>query len=346
MGDEWSVNDLKAWAKGLLGSYRVIAPVAGPSGPVWDEIQDADDIAWDYGRTAASPRAWLLPRSESLFRYDVGANPPEIEEAPIAAPPTILLLLRPCDVAGLRALDAVMRWDHTDEPFEARRKATLFVAMGCNAPASADSCFCESAGIDPRWSRDADVMISRIETPGEAAAYRVAPLTDAGKGILSDAPAGLSTARPEATARPEEKSIGTVPVDVEQARAWMRSNFDDPVWRKTTEACLGCGTCAFVCPTCHCFDIVDEGDWRRGTRVRFWDSCAFDHFTLHASGHNPRANQWSRWRQRIYHKFVYYPEKFGRLLCTGCGRCVVACPAGMDLIEILQEAAGKKEVAR
>jgi ferredoxin len=339
MGDQWSVSDLKAWTKGLLGSYRVVAPVAGPNGPVWDEIQDAEDIVWDYGRTAASPRAWLLPRSETLFRYDVGANPPEIVEAEVQARPTILLLLRPCDVAGLRALDAVMRWDYSDEPFEARRKATLFAALGCDVPASPDACFCEAAGIDPHWATGADVMISRVDASG-GVSYRVASLTDRGKEILSGAPAELSTVKPES------KPIGTAAVDIEQARAWMRSHFDDPEWQKVTEACLGCGTCAFVCPSCHCFDIVDEGDWRRGERVRFWDSCAFDNFTQHASGHNPRARQSSRWRQRIYHKFVYYPDKFGRLLCTGCGRCVDACPAGMDLIEILQGVAGKEGVAK
>ena len=63
---------------------------------------------------------------------------------------------------------------------------------------------------------------------------------------------------------------------------------------------------------------------------------------MHASGHNPRPRQWNRFRQRVYHKFLYYPEKFGRLLCTGCGRCIDACPAGMDLIEVLEGLAAKE----
>lgn len=57
-------------------------------------------------------------------------------------------------------------------------------------------------------------------------------------------------------------------------------------------------------------------------------------------GHNPRLRQWNRFRQRLYHKF--YPDKFGRNLCTGCGRCIEACPAGMDLIEILEGLAVKE----
>jgi ferredoxin len=329
MGDQWSVSDLKGWTQGLLADFRVVAPVAGPDGPVWGEIKSADEVVWDYGRSPISPREWLLPRSECLFRYDIGANPPEIVEPPSEAKPTVLLLLRPCDVAGLRALDAVMRWDYKDEPFESRRAATILVALGCNTPPSPESCFCEAAGVNPRWTDEADVMITRAADQG-GARFTVAPLTEAGRGILKNASQSISEARPEST------PIGTVKIDLDKARAWMREHFDDPSWKTVTEACLGCGTCAFVCPSCHCFDMVDEGDWRRGERVRFWDSCNFDHFTLHASGHNPRQRQWNRWRQRVYHKMIYYPDKFGRLLCTGCGRCVDACPAGMDLIEILQ----------
>jgi ferredoxin len=54
------------------------------------------------------------------------------------------------------------------------------------------------------------------------------------------------------------------------------------------------------------------------------------------------TRQWNRFRQRVYHKFVYYPDKFGRILCTGCGRCIEACPARMDLIEILEGLTAKE----
>ena len=70
-----------------------------------------------------------------------------------------------------------------------------------------------------------------------------------------------------------------------------------------------CGACAYTCPTCHCFDIADEGNPRGWARVKNWESCQFSLFTAHASGHNPRESQPQR--QRIFHKFRIYPEKFG-----------------------------------
>ena len=117
---------------------------------------------------------------------------------------------------------------------------------------------------------------------------------------------------------------------------WLARNFDHELWKTLALRCHGCGACAAVCPTCHCFDIVDEHDsYDAGARRRNWDSCQSAKFTAHASGHNPRKSQTERFRQRVMHKFSIYPRRFDAILCTGCGRCARACAAGMNLPEIL-----------
>ncbi|MDR1052934.1 MAG: 4Fe-4S dicluster domain-containing protein, partial [Planctomycetaceae bacterium] len=59
-------------------------------------------------------------------------------------------------------------------------------------------------------------------------------------------------------------------------------------------------------------------------------------FTLHASGHNPRGNQSSRQRNRIQHKFRIYPDKFGSILCTGCGNCARECSANLGVLPYVE----------
>ncbi len=123
--------------------------------------------------------------------------------------------------------------------------------------------------------------------------------------------------------------------DPEKVKAWLDGNFDSDYWDEISLRCLGCGACSYLCPTCHCFDIVDETTWKGGERRRNWDCCSFGLFTKHASGHNPRAEQAARCRQRVMHKFKYFPERFGTLACVGCGRCVRACGVGQGLPTVL-----------
>jgi ferredoxin len=130
-------------------------------------------------------------------------------------------------------------------------------------------------------------------------------------------------------------------LDLVKIRQWLEKNFESDFWKEIASRCVGCGACAFICPACHCFDINDEGSADKGIRRKHWDACGFGKFTNHASGHNPRDVQPQRYRNRIMHKFKYYDEKFGQTLCTGCGRCVRACPVGIDIAAIVEEIGNK-----
>ena len=113
--------------------------------------------------------------------------------------------------------------------------------------------------------------------------------------------------------------------------------FEDPLWNKLAEKCLGCGICTYLCPACHCFDILDEEAGPDGKRIRIWDSCQFPLFTLQTSGFNPRPKVKERFRQRIMHKFSYLVDEHGVFGCSGCGRCVTACPVNLDIRQALND---------
>ncbi|MBN2361137.1 MAG: 4Fe-4S dicluster domain-containing protein [Deltaproteobacteria bacterium] len=330
---------LSALVRDLLSAgTRVVAPVRrrepDPGGVEYAELTSPDQMCLDGPQPSRSLKEWIFPPSEPLFCWRQTGSEIQLDPAPTAYPETVVVGARPCDAAALEILDRVMGWDYRDEPWFGRRQATLLLVLACQQ--CDDSCFCTAVGLSPTSRRGADCFLTKA---GDG--FSVDPITPRGQALLDRFPAHFGEA-PAAAAREadglEQKVRSNLSARPDRIRGWLETHFDDPLWKRLALRCHGCGACAFVCPTCHCFDIVDEPDGNdRGTRRRSWDTCQTALFTLHTSGHNPRPDQAARYRQRLLHKFAVYPARFDEVLCTGCGRCVRVCPAGMDLVEILAE---------
>jgi ferredoxin len=263
----------------------------------------------------------------------------DVELAPARSTftPQVVLGARPCDVAALEIVDSVMNWDYKDDLWNGRREASTILSLAC--PGIDDSCFCSAVGLSPDSARGADVLIVAVD-----GGYLAESASEKGEAFLAEHSQFFGEASHDAASQGEQSRAaarasveGNLSVDTTRIQKWIDEHFDDEFWPTLGTRCNGCGACASVCPTCHCFDIADEQvGVGVGVRRRSWDSCQSSVFTMHASGHNPRGDQNARYRQRINHKFYIYPSKFGDVLCTGCGRCIRACPAGQDLVEILQ----------
>ena len=124
-------------------------------------------------------------------------------------------------------------------------------------------------------------------------------------------------------------------MDYKEINEKMQNQFESPAFEEVATNCVSCNSCAFVCPTCHCFKITDERIRDEGIRYKSYDSCNNIYFTLMAGGHNPRPVKYRRWRQRAMHKFVYYKERFGVNLCVGCGKCTISCPVNISIFEVV-----------
>ena len=315
----------EAAAAWIAAGMEVAGPRRVKPGRVfYARAEAAAELLLEPCRPANSIKEFFFPRHEKLYGYRVTGAGIELFDADAAPPPQVVFAGRPCDAAALPILDRVFDWDYPDRFYLGRREASTVVTFACRE--SDAECFCTAVGLAPDAARGSDALL--VEA-GDGV-FEVRLLSDKGRALFAGrtAPSDL-VGRAAAPPAPQ--------FDAARAGAFARDRFEDPFWGAATLACLGCGACAYTCPTCHCFDIADEGANGRGERVRNWDACQFEMFTLHASGHNPRATQGARQRQRIYHKFHVYPEKFGEILCTGCGNCGRNCPAGLGVLPLVTQ---------
>ncbi len=320
---------------GWIGEGKLVAaPVAVGDRLLYQALATGADAVFDARRRPAnSIKEFLFPRHEQIFRYRMEGKQIGLSDVPPLDRDQILIAAKPCDAAALPILDHVFNWDFEDSFYTSRRARTTVVTLACAA--QDDACFCTSVGSGPSDEAGSDAMLFDV---GDGS-FEVRAITEKGRALFGEA-SGSSLA----AAAPQAK------FDAGRVARYLEANFESPLWKELTLACLGCGACAYTCPTCHCFDIVDEGTAASGARVKNWDSCQFPLFTQHASGHNPRAAQPQRQRQRLFHKFVVYPQKFGTVLCTGCGNCERNCPVGLGVLKALQaidrEAGKEKEDAK
>jgi ferredoxin len=324
-------RELREWLDHLRADgHRVVAPVDQDGLRLFRAIGSADEADLSPGKSRWSPKEFLFPRTEALYTYSLGAAGPELEDPPLPERSQVIVGVRSCDAAGLVRLDEVFLHGKVVDPFYARRRElTTIVAFACSA--ADPECFCTAVGGSPIGQEGVDVL-----TVPFGADWLLRPLTEKGDALLQNG--WTQAAREDWSLAVEEvhrvgRTIARTQVAQGVART-LEAGFDSPVWKDVARRCLSCSVCAYVCPSCSCFDVHHEADVWGGREFRNWDACTFPLFTLHASGHNPRGGPDARYRQRVLHKFAYStPEQQPTIRCVGCGRCIDLCPAGIDIHE-------------
>ena len=330
-------TELADFVDRLMKKHRVYAPVRRQEMTNFQEISTADQVDLSFANTTLSPKSLLLPQSEVIFEFNLDKTAEQagiLHEIETDHFPRIIFGIRPCDARAFHLLDLNFNTpSHRDPWWVKRRQITTLVGLGCNTPCP--TCFCTSVGSGPFATEGLDLLL--IDLQDELV---IQVITEKGLGLLNDleVEAEASVAKKEVVSALQESALHSIKSVVpteglkqHDANALFNADF----WEEVQFACINCGVCTFVCPTCWCFDIQDEVLKGNGLRLRNWDSCMFTLFTLHGSGHNPRSQKLQRVRQRFMHKLKYFPDKYREsVACVGCGRCVQQCPVNIDIRQV------------
>ncbi|MEW6171769.1 MAG: 4Fe-4S dicluster domain-containing protein [Bacillota bacterium] len=316
----------------LARDFLLIAPVREDNLLFFRPVEAVGSIDLSPGKSVESPKGYFFPQTEVLYRYRTKDDKLMLAET-VDSRPAVLFGVHPCDLRSFAVLDAVFLEEPADKYYAMRREETILIGMSCNTVFP--ECFCTTYDISPVDGAGADIHLTDA-----GANYLVEILTPKGEELIAkyemffeENVAGTAEAKKgkEAALLARFK----LPVQVAGLPEKMPALFDNSYWEKLSRRCLGCGVCTYVCPTCHCFDIMDEGIECEGDRFRCWDSCIFREYTLHTSGHNPRHGLNQRLRNRFFHKLSYNYTRYNIEGCVGCGRCVASCPVNIDIREVI-----------
>lgn len=325
-------TQIMSWLDGLAQGSNLIAPRSVSGVELYRPVESSQQIAWGGIRPALSAKEVFFPPTERLFLIEKIGDQVQLVDSFTPAP-TVLFGLRPCDAHGIEFLDAMFLENEPADPYyQRRRDSTILVGLACQEMGS--SCFCTSMGGAPDSGEGMDLLLSEVE-----GGYAVQVITGRGETLLNGW--DLAEYAGEWPSPVTRQSLPLTPQGAAPRQAWI-DGFEAAYWDEVSERCLSCRICAYVCPTCRCFSVRDEALPAAGQseRIRCWDSCAGENYRRIAGGHKARPEKGERLRNRFMCKFVYYPEQYDlgqAAACTGCGRCVEACPVNIDITEVMLE---------
>jgi sulfhydrogenase subunit beta (sulfur reductase) len=325
-------NDLSRWFDSLKEKGKIYGPKKKEKAFVFGPIKEFEEMSLTYIPTILPPKKYYFPKKESLFKFKIrpfatGKAIKEFEEF-------ILFGVHTCDIAGIQCMDVVFNEKPADPNYLNRKEKMTIIGIECMdycdeyASCAAVGTHVYKGGYDIMLTDIGDSYVMHINSErGES-------LVKGKKYILE-----MSALDKEKFQRAAEAKLKKFHNEFKGELDTIDKAFDDgfssPVWQDVGRRCVGCTNCTAVCPTCYCFDVVDEVslNLNDGERYRVWNYCQMDDFAKVATGEDFRGGRDARQRHRYYRKFKYSVSKYNKYFCTGCGRCTRTCMAKISLVE-------------
>jgi len=328
------------FVKALISEYEFIGPKKKDRS-VHDfvPIKDISELDTNYIRiTIPAAKKILFPPNERLVTYEIGKK---IEVKPVVeSSEKILFGINAWDINGMNFLDEFFTTDFIDENYVAKRKNLIVIGMDSQPT---ETNFSPSIGAE--YAKDGfDIYLTKLKNR-----YFIRIATPKGNEIVE------IYAKTRDASADDFKEYNKYMDNYRKKfkmDVYIKNFYDDfesiydneDFWKKIAKNCYSCGSCNLVCPTCFCFNVKDdiELNLKNGSKTREWDSCMIPEYGLVAGGHNFRPNKENRLKQRYRCKLKTFIDKSGKYACVGCGRCIEACLAKINIAEDINSV--KKEV--
>lgn len=331
-----SRENLFPWLDRLKIDYDVFVPVKKGTIRFYEEYSSpSEDIVIGEVRATEPLKGFFSPVREKVAELFNPELPKKKRK------PTAIVGVKACDLKGFLVQDHVFRNHGCEDPLYGRaREDNLIISADCTQVI--DTCFCLALGVRPYPESHFDINLSEV-TGGfivEVGSPKGQQVFDTHRSLFQDPDTTHLTERKEGrrriVAEVERKVAEHGVPHQDHYQGMIQRNYESTIWEDEAKTCVECGACNTICPTCHCFMLTDQNEGDKVVRYRQWDSCMFKDFARVAGGGNPRPRLWMRLRNRFEKKFDFFPQVAGVYACTGCGRCISACPANIDIRRVLK----------
>ena len=324
----------------LKKDYNLFLPFKKKNQRFYKKYSDySDDITIGEVRAFEPLKAFFF-NARVKVSEDFKPDVPVSSEKPYA-----IVGVKACDLKGFKILDSVFKGEDFIDPLYAKaREKNLIISADCTCVI--ETCFCLALDVKPHPREDFDINLSQVKGGFivESGSQKGKTIIEKNSNLFEEAKAEFINERDEQRVRVSkevEKNIkeNGIPYQ-ERFKGIIEKNYESEIWKDEAKTCVECGACNSICPTCHCFLLFDQKDNQHLARFRLWDSCLIKDFARVAGGANPRHKLWMRLRNRFEKKFDFFPKLNNIYACTGCGRCISACPAKIDIRKVLKRLSG------
>lgn len=329
------LGKLKPFLETIAGQMELYVPKKAGEHYIYNKYVPLSQKPVEFNsiRVCSPVKEFLLPVCEVAAVFPRAVESKEIK-------PFAVFGLKECDLRSIEILDKVFAEEEFRDRFYTKRREKMFI-ISTDCTDVGPSCLCDLFGGRGFSQSGFDLNVSRIKD-----GFIIEGGSKKGKDFLKEH-AELFSDVPGALLVERDKNRMKVQNQLEQNNTQLcfsipikqivESNFDSDIFDDQAKGCIECQACTRVCPTCHCFYLYDSKQKDYFTKMKMWDSCMRTAYAAVAGGANPRKVLGDRIKHRLMHKFVYFLERYGIEMCTGCGRCIDAEAGGIDLRDVLKK---------